>query len=89
MQRNFVTTLSNKGATDDQKATLATYKGLDRFDARKTALLDSWAKDKSCKWYAETETKEERSTSTGGVSANGYGTKCPTQKKYMCIYIYI
>ncbi len=75
LQRNFVTSLGNDYANNEQKALLKKYKGLSRFDNEKQTLLDAWAKDKSAKWYVETETKQEKISKTESSSANGYGTK--------------
>jgi hypothetical protein len=71
--------IGSKGAAADvkaaNKALLDLYEGLARFDEEKQALLELWAKDKSCTWihtYIKSRTVSKSKTSEG---ASGYCTK--------------
>ena len=50
---NMLTQLKNGQHKDEEKkALLQYYQNLDRFSVQKKELLQLWAKDRTCKWFA-------------------------------------
>lgn len=71
---NFNTQMS-KSSNDNHMACYKHYKTLGRFDAEKTAIVEKWSADKSCKWFTEYSMSHNRCEETASTVVNGWGSR--------------
>jgi hypothetical protein len=71
---NFNTQMK-KSENDNHMACYKHYKTLGRFDAEKTAIVEKWSADKSCKWFNEYSMSHNRCEETESRVVNGWGSR--------------
>ena len=73
---NMLTQLKNKQHKDEEKkALLQYYQNLDRFSVQKKELLQLWAKDRTCRWFASWNKTVCQTEETNAQGRMGYGTR--------------
>ena len=73
---NMLTQLKNGQHKDEEKkALLQYYQNLDRFSVQKKELLQLWAKDRTCKWFASWNKTVCQTEETNVQGRMGYGTR--------------
>ena len=70
----FITAMKGPSSSQDQKAALAYYQSLPRFDPLKKEILMKWRADKTCTWLHSFKEVHTKKVQHKDERTQGYGT---------------